>query len=184
MASLRVIKPVLIALLLFSNFLMLFIFVFFASRYGNNAKLFSQRLHEMAKRNKLEICYTTAGANPFILPKGGIEHEVFPEYLREANIQNTKIETYCQCDTVLTPNPSPRERGERTKKFICTTAYELEHDSCLVPFKDKCEIEMSSFPTGLSEFLDSAKREELDKNTFVILRVNNNNIDLAGGKYR
>lgn len=163
----RLIKPAMIALLLFSNFLMLFGFVFFASRYGSNSKLFAGHLHELAKKGELQICYTNAEANPYILPKGNNGEEVFPGYLREANIKNTRMESYCRCDTISS-NLTPK-----TEEFIATTTYELEHDSCLAARSDNYEIIMSSLPTGLREPLDNSKREELDKGTFLILRLKN-----------
>jgi phosphatidylinositol glycan class B len=146
------------------NFLFLLLLVLLSSYIGFDPKIFSLEVHKLAAHDDIGIYYKDGNADPYILPKASISKDIFPEYLREKNVKDIEVSSYCQLPWV-----------NKATTIIATSKYDLERDSCDSVLNKTYQVIDRTSPEWLENLpierlLGKGVKDELDRNIYLLLR--------------
>ena len=142
------------------NFLFLLIFVLLADYIGFDAKIFSPQIHELAKKGPVDIYYKDGNADPYILPNANIAKDLYPEYLRDSNVHDLQVNSFC---------------GLKKDALIASSLYDFKKDSCYQDNIYACQIIGHTAPLWwgylpLGQCCGVNIQDEIDRNIYLLYR--------------
>ena len=163
----RAIRKITIILLLLCNFFFLLIFVIAALTFSNDPKNFAPYIHQVARQSPVNIIYTDPEAHPYILPHSRYKSDIYPEYLKEKNISNTKLSSWDSITTLPQTNAI---------QLISVNKYEIEHVPSMRAPLSRFTVVASTLPAWLAslplaKYFGQGVKDELDKNDYLLIQL-------------
>ena len=163
----KAIRKFTIILLLLCNFSFLLVFVIAARSVSNDPKNFAPYIHQVANLSPVNIIYTDPEAHPYILPHSRYKSDIYPEYMSEKNISNTKLGSWDSITTLPQINAI---------QLISANKYEIEHIPSMHATLSRSIVVASTLPEWLSglplaKYLGQGVKDELDKNDYLLIEL-------------
>ena len=163
----KAIRSTIKTLLIAGNFIFLSFFVFLSHSFSNDVKNLGPYIHEAAKRSAVHIIYDDAEAHPFILPHSRYKSNIYPMYLAEKNISNTRLLSWDSLATAVDTG------GIR---LISANKFDIEHAHGAKQLSGQYDIVASTIPiwvlnNPLANHLGQGINDDLDRNTYLLIKL-------------